>query len=284
MARRGREGEQLWDLLADCRVYDLAQPLESTMPVSPNHPGFKMALMRRHGDGERADGSSAANEVMVLGGHTGTHIDALCHVSHRGKLFGGGAAAAAQLGGRFTEHGVETIPLTLCRGVLLDIARLKGVDVVPPESPITAEDLEAASARQGVEVREGDAVLLRTGWPRHWNERETFLGLRAGAPGPDEPAAAWLADRRVRMTGGETVAYEWIPPGRGHALLPVHRLLLVERGIFIIEMLDLTELAAEEEWEFLFVLTPLKVVGATGVPVRPIAVVAAATEPGTPAP
>ena len=262
----------LWERVAEGRIYDLAQPLESSIPVSPNHPGFKMALLRRHGDMERADGGSAASEMMLLGGHTGTHIDALCHVSHRGRLFAGVGAAEAQRGGRFSAHGVETIPLTFCRGVLLDLARLKGVEVLSPEAPVTAADLEAAAERQQVEVRAGDAVLLRSGWPRHWQDRDTFLGARDGAPGPDESAAAWLTERRVRLTGGETVAYEWIPPGRGHALLPVHRILLVEAGIHIVEMMELSELARDRVWEFLFVLTPLKVVGATGVPVRPVAV------------
>jgi len=257
----------LWDQVAAGRLYDLAQPLEALMPVSPNHPGFKLALMRRHGDSERADGSSAAN----------THVDALCHVSHRGLLHGGADAFEAQRGGRFQTHGVEEIPLTLCRGVLLDVAALRGVDCLEPGEAITADDLAAAAARQGVEVTAGDAVLIRSGWSRHWGDPARFLGQQDGAPGADESAAQWLIDRRVRITGAETIAYEWIPAGRGHALLPVHRMLLVDAGIHIIEVLDLSRLAADEVWEFLFVLTPLKVVGATGVPVRPVAVAAART-------
>ncbi|MCP3956428.1 MAG: cyclase family protein [bacterium] len=263
----------LWQLAEDCRVYDLAQPLEHGMPVSPNHPGFKLALMRRHGDMERADGSSAANEMMLLGGHTGTHIDALCHVSLDGRLHGGADASQAQTGGRFRSHGVEEIPLTFCRGVMLDIPALSGVEVLEPGAPISAADLEAAEERQGVEVREGDAVLIRSGWPVHWSDSELFRGVRGGAPGPDESAARWLAERRVRLTGAETIAYEQIPEGRGHALLPVHVILLVESGIHIIEVMDLSELARDRVSEFLFVLTPLKVVGATGVPVRPVALV-----------
>lgn len=263
----------LWERLARARIFDLAQPLGPGIPVSPNHPGFKMALMRRHGDTVRADGGSASNEMMVLGGHTGTHIDALCHVSHCGRLHGGVEAEEAQQGGRFSAHGVETIPLTFCRGVLLDIAALHGVDCLEPGAPVTAEDLEAAADRQGVEVRAGDAVLVRTGWPRHWHDPQTFLGSVLGAPGPDLEAARWLARRKILLTGAETLAYEHIPPGKGHALLPVHRELLVETGIYILEMLNLGELAAAEAFEFLFVLTPLKVEGATGVPVRPVAIV-----------
>lgn len=264
--------QPLWSALAAAKLYDLAQPIEARMPVSPNHPGFKMALQRRHGDMVRADGGSAANEMMMLGGHTGTHIDALCHVSHQGKLFGGVDALAAQTGGRFQALGVETIPIVACRGVLLDLAGLEGVPVLPPGAAVTAADLEAACRRQQVEVREGDAVLIRSGWAAYWGDPETFLGHALGVPGPDESAAAWLAERRIRLTGAETIAYERIPAGRGHALLPVHRLLLVEHGIHIVEAMDLTAPARDGCWEFLFVLAPLKVVGATGVPVRPIAI------------
>jgi kynurenine formamidase len=263
-----------WHRLAGARVIDLAHPIEAGMPVSSNHPGFKMALARRHGDMVRADGGSAASEMMMLGGHTGTHVDALCHVSHDGRLFGGADAQEAQRGGRFGMYGAERIPIAFGRGVLLDVAALHGVSVLPAGLPITDADLGRAEARQGLEVRRGDVVLVRTGWSTHWGDAETFLGATDGAPGPDASGARWLIDRGVFMTGGETVAYECIPPGRGHALLPVHRMLLVEHGIFIIEAMALEELAQSGAGVFLFVMTPLKVVGATGVPVRPVAVIA----------
>ncbi len=262
-----------WSAASGARLFDLAQPLEPSMPVSPNHPGFRLALLRRHGDHVRADGGSAANELIVLGGHTGTHIDALCHVSHQGRLHGGIDAEAAQRGGRFSALGTETLAPFVGRGVLLDMAALQGVDVLEPGRAITSDDCEAAARRQGVEVRAGDAVLIRTGWPAHWRDAERFIGHRDGVPGPDESAARWLAARGVRLTGAETIAYEWIPPGRGHALLPFHRILLVEHGIPIVEMLDLTALASAGVHEFLLVLAPLRLVGATGSPVRPLAIV-----------
>jgi kynurenine formamidase len=258
--------------LSGTRVFDLAQPIEAKMPVSPNHPGFKMALQRRHGDMVRADGGSAANEMMMLGGHTGTHIDALCHVSHWGRLFGDVDAYEAQKGGRFQSHGVEHIPITACRGVLFDIAGLRGVDCLAPGEAITGADLDAAAERQGVECREGDVALVRSGWTKHWGDPEQFLGHANGVPGPDESAAAWMLDRKVRMTGAETIAYEWIPAGRGHALLPVHRMFLVEKGVHIIEGMNLAPLAEAKVYEFLFVVAPIKVVGATGMPVRPFAI------------
>ena len=253
-------------------VYDLAQPLEPSIPVSPNHPGFRMALQRRHGDTVRADGSSAASELIVAGGHVGTHVDALAHVSLHDRLHGGASASEAQRGGRFSTHGIDTLAPVVCRGVLLDVPAAQGRDVLEPGEAVDADDCERAASWAGVEIRPGDAVLVRTGWSRRWNDPATFVGLEHGAPGPNEPAARWLAERGIALTGGETVAYEQIPAGRGHALLPVHVLLLVEHGIPIVEMLDLERLSQDQVYEFLFLLAPLKIVGATGSPVRPLAV------------
>jgi kynurenine formamidase len=260
--------------LAAGQVYDLAQTLRAGMACSPNHPGFRMALQRRHGDQNRADGTSSASELIVTGGHVGTHIDALSHFSDGGCLHGGVDAADAQRTGLFTTHGAETIPPFLCRGVLLDVAATAGVDVLAPGTPVDAETLRASAAAAGVEVRAGDVVLVRTGWSRHFADPQRFLGLHDGVPGITTDAAAWLADAGVVAVGGDTTSVERIPAGQGHSLLPVHRLLLVERGIHLIEMLDLETLAADGVAEFLFVAVPLKILGATGSPLRPLAVTA----------
>lgn len=260
-------------LSSGVEVLDLAQPLSAETPSSPNHPGFKMALMRRHGDAIRDDGSSAANEMIVTGGHVGTHIDALAHVSYKGKLHGGVSAEEAQAGGRFSELGVDSVAPMICRGVVLDVAGLHGTDSLPGGYGITEGDLAAASQKAGVEVRPGDVVLIRSGWAGHFGDVETFLGHDTGVPGPTEEAARWLAGRRVRATGAETIAYEQIKPEIGHALLPVHRLLLVEEGIHIIEVMNLAPLADAGIHEFMFVLAPLNILGGTGSPVRPLAVV-----------
>jgi kynurenine formamidase len=265
---------RLLEAFADgVQVYDLAQPLFAGMPSSPNHPGFRMALVRRHGDTVREDGSSAANELIVTGGHVGTHVDALAHVSYRGELHGGILAAEAQSGGLFKQLGIDTMAPLLCRGVLLDVAGMKDVETLPGGYAITAQDLAATAAWTHVTIQPDDAVLVRSGWARHFHNDEAFLGHETGVPGPTEEGARWLADQGVRATGSDTVAYEHIPPGMGHRLLPAHRLLLVERGIHIIEMLNLEELAHRRVYEFLFFLAPLKIVGATGSPVRPLAVV-----------
>ncbi|MGI9667228.1 MAG: cyclase family protein [Acidimicrobiia bacterium] len=257
----------------DATVIDLAHPLERGIPVSPNHPGFEIAMMRRHGDMVRSDGGSAANEMFTLGGHVGTHIDALGHVSQDGRLYGGGDAAAASTNRGLSELGADTIPMIVTRGVMLDIAGVHGVETLDPGYEITVDDLNSAEELAGTSVQSGDAVLLRTGWSSHWDNTDTFRGQTGGAPGPGEPAAEWLLARDIMLAGGETIAFEVIRPGAGHATLPVHRRFLVDTGTYIVEVLNLDALAAAKAYVSLFILTPLKIVGGTGSPSRPIALV-----------
>lgn len=264
---------RIWERLAHATPIDLAHPWQRGMPVSPNHPPYQMALIRRHGDMLRADGGSAASEILILGGHVGTHVDALCHVSHNGYLNGGLEVAGAQSSQGFSSLGIETAGPFFCRGVLLDIPRVLGVEGLEPGYEITPDDLDRASDHADVEVTAGDAVMIRSGWSRHWSDPEAFGGQTQGAPGPGVEAARWLADREVSITGAETLAYEVVAPGAGHALLPVHRLLLVEHGIHIIEVMRLDELAARGVYQFGFVAIPLGLEGATGSPTRPFALI-----------
>jgi kynurenine formamidase len=256
-------------------IYDLGRPMFGGMPQSPNHPAFSHTLPRRHGDVVRADGGSAANDLLVTGTHVGTHIDALAHVSHDGRLHGGADARAAGLGGRFLEHGVHTIAPMIGRGMLLDVPAALGAQACPPGYEITPADLAACAAQQATEPGQGDVALIRSGWGRYFGDgTQRYLGHESGVPGVGEAGARWLADRGVLAAGADTIAFERLAPASGHALLPAHRVLLVEHGVYIIEALALEELAAASVHEFTFVLTPLNLVGATGSPVRPLAVVA----------
>jgi len=257
------------------RIVDLGRPMTIGMPQSPNHPAYWHTLPRRHGDMVRADGGSAANDLIVTGTHVGTHIDALAHVSHDGKLHGGADATEAGVGGRFLEHGVHTIAPMVRRAVLLDVPAALGLEACEAAYEITPDDLEAAERRANVAVRQGDVVLVRSGWGRRFDEgAEAYRGAATGVPGVGEVGAQWLADRRVHAAGADTIAFERLPPGGGHSLLPAHRVLLVEGGIYIVEALALEELAAAGVAEFTLVLVPMNLVGATGSPVRPLAVLA----------
>ncbi|KOX10684.1 cyclase [Micromonospora sp. NRRL B-16802] len=257
------------------RVFDLGRLLFVGMPQSPNHPHYWHALPRRHGDMVRADGGSASNDIITMGTHVGTHIDAFAHVSQDGRLVDGSDAYDASVGGRFAKLGAHTIPPMVCRGVLLDVPTALGTpEGCAPGYEITPDDLEATLERQGGSVEAGDVVLIRSGWGRHFDnpDRSVFIGGDSGVPGISEAGARWLAERGVLAAGADTIAFECLRPGAGHSVLPAHRVLLVESGIYIMETLDLEDLAAQRVHEFVFVASPLKFYGATGSPIRPLAV------------
>lgn len=256
-------------------VVDLGRQLRVGMPQSPNHPQFWHTLPRRHGDMVRADGGSAANDMLSMGTHVGTHIDALSHVSQDGRMYGGVDAVEAGIGGKYDGLGVHTIAPMIRRGVLLDVAGALGVAVCDGGYEITVEDLERTVEQQGTVLTDGDVVLLRSGWGRLFAEGDSYLGRETGVPGVGEAGAAWLAERRAHAVGADTIAFERLAPRGGHSLLPAHRVLLVENGIYIIEAMDLEDLAERKVHEFTFVLVPLNIYGATGSPVRPLALVSA---------
>lgn len=256
-------------------VVDLGRQLRVGMPQSPNHPAFWHALPRRHGDMTRADGGSAANDLVTMGTHVGTHIDALAHVSHDGKLYGGVDAEAAGRGGKYDLLGVHTIEPMVRRAVMLDIPAYLGVERCAGAYEITVDDLRGAAAAQGIAVRAGDVVLVRSGWGQLFDEGAAFIGRDTGVPGVGEAGAQWLAAQGVHAVGADTIAFERVAAGAGHSLLPAHRVLLVEHGVYIIETLDLEGLAARGLHQFTFILSPLNIYGATGSPVRPLAVVSA---------
>jgi kynurenine formamidase len=264
---------ELLSALGGARIYDLARPYRIGMPQSPNHPPYWHTMPRRHGDGVRADGGSAANDLISMGTHVGTHIDALAHVSHDGLLHGGIDAAAAQVGGRFDRLGIDDVAPIVGRGVLLDVPAALGLDACDPAYEITPADLEAACTAEGIEPQPGDVVLVRSGWGQRWDDGEAYVGTASGVPGVGEAGARWLAARGPRAVGADTIAFEHLPAGRGHAVLPAHRVLLVEAGINIIETLALEQLSADAVHEFVIAVVPLNLVGATGSPVRPLAVV-----------
>lgn len=251
-------------------IVDLAQTLQVGMPHSPTHPAFEFALRQRHGDVVRDDGMTGSHEVMVLGGHVGTHMDAISHVAVDGMLYGGVEVAGALRGGRYPDHGVDAVPPLVRRGVLVDAPRTRGIARLEAGEPVGPADLAAAPRPEP-----GDVVLVRTGWAQLWDDPAAYVGGPGGVPGLDVEAARLLADRGVAAVGGDTIALEHIPAGGGLSSLPVHRVLLAEHGINLIEAMTLEKLSERladlGTAEFLFVGAPVKVQGATGAPIRPLA-------------
>jgi len=259
------------DALAGCRTFELEHPRYVGAPMFPAHwPGFVYTLHRHHEQlGERV--RTSASGTITMQEHSGTHIDALCHQAVEMEMFGGVRVTPdIQTPRGFTEIGAETIAPIFRRGVLLDIARARGVDALESDYLVTPDDLELAEKTHGVTVGEGDCVLIRTGNARRYGDPEQYLA----GPGVGAAAGRWLATRKPYLCGADNIAFDvtdTVDPKLGS--LPCHVVLIYEAGIYIVENLQLEELAASGEHEFLFVCLPLKLEGVTGSPVRPVALV-----------
>jgi kynurenine formamidase len=258
------------------RVFDLEQPRTERMPIHPAHrqAGYSYLLHRHHEDEFRPETSgprTGAAGVLICGEHTGTHIDALSHQSDSLTLCGGVPVEEVQSPRGFSRHGVEEIPPIVAPGVLLDVAAKDGVESLDPGRVVTAADLAECCEAQGVSVEAGSLALVRLGNAGFWDDEERYLA----GPGMDASAARWMADKNVPAVGADNMA--WDAPGLKDpelgCLMAGHLILLARRGIYIIENLALDELAASGRYNFEFVCTPLKLVGATGSPVRPLAIV-----------
>ncbi len=255
------------------RIYDLEQPRFAGMPIHPAHrPGYLYTLHRRHRDTYRPETHgprSSASGTLVMMEHSGTHIDALSHQASCLTLHGGIPVDQAETPFGFTQHGIETVPPLVRRGVLLDVAGHKGVSLLPRHYGITAGDLEACAQAQGVEVRGGDVLLVRTGYAALWGDEAAYLE----AAGVSKSGTLWAAEKGVAAVGADNMAWD-VPEERDPetgSMLFAHLYLLPQKGIYIIENLALEELARDACWEFAFVGVPLKLRGATGSPLRPLA-------------
>ena len=263
----------LLPLIRTARVFDLEQPRFAGMPIHPSHkPGYTYHLHRRHEDTlDPADGPrSGASGVVTMMEHTGTHIDAHSHQADSLTICGGIKVGPIQSPIGFKQGGVEEIPPIVARGVLLDVAAYRGVDELPPRELVHAEELQACAAKQNVTPDKGDVLLVRIGNARNWGDEAKFLA----SAGMSRSASLWAAERGVVAVGADNMAWDAIgvrDPEVG--LLPGHLELLARRGIYIVENLNLDELSQERIYEFVFVCLPLKFKGATGSPVRPVAIV-----------
>lgn len=261
--------DEILQLTGRCKAYDLAQPYFVGMPHHPVHPPFTFSMTKKHGDFVIAGEVSSAAEAFGMGGHVGTHIDALCHFSRAGKLHGGIDTAGVQSHGTgLSALSVDTIAPIFRRGVLLDIAGAESVDALPADFTVTPEHFERAERLAKVRVRAGDVVLVRTGWALFWDDPKRYIAEVRG-PGPELPGGEWLSARGVFAAGSDTIAFEKVPSKS----MPVHVHLLVENGIHIIEALNMEELARDHIGEFVFVAVPLRIRGGTGSPIRPVALV-----------
>jgi kynurenine formamidase len=265
----------LAEQLARAQMFDLEQPRFAGMPVHPAHkPGYFYGLHRRHRDSykpEKFGPRSGASGILTMMEHSGTHIDALCHQACDLKFFGGVAVDDVERADGYRELGAETIRPILARGVLLDVAGWKGVEILPERYAITADDLDGCARASNVTINPGDVLLVRTGFARCWMDEATYLS----AAGVSKSGNVWAADRRVVAVGADNMAWDSMEERDPdtNMMLYGHVHLLVTHGIHIIENLNLDELAASGHREFCFIGVPLKFRGATGSPIRPLALV-----------
>jgi kynurenine formamidase len=170
----------------------------------------------------------------------------------------------------FTKLGVEHVGALMTRAAMIDVAALKGVDMLADTYEITVQDLERALAAQKLSLAPGDAVIIHTGWGKLWGRDNARF--QKSSPGIGVAAAEWLARQDPMLVGSDNSAVEVSPNPDPQLAGPVHQIMLVVNGIHLLENLKLDELAARRLYEFALILQPLKIQGATGSTVAPIAI------------
>ena len=251
------------------------------LPVEPSveNPRPALHLMTRAGDDCVIPGLGLESTGDFVGvafhGMATSHIDALCHVFVDGQMYNGFPATDVKSTGALHGSIMCASNGVVGRGVLLDIPRLKGVDYLEPGTPILPEDLEAAEHAQNVRVGEGDILLVATGRDARRNESGPWHPFAGGLAGLHPECIPWLHTRGVSVLGSDGVSD--VLPGR-HPVkwpMPVHQCVLVAMGVHLLDNLRLDMLsdacATHQQWSFLFTVAPLVVVGGTGSPANPIA-------------
>jgi kynurenine formamidase len=253
---------QALGLVREGRLYDLGRVLDERAPVFPGR-FFRQTLVStaHHANRAMPVGENDVTWIIEIFSSTtqlGTHLDTLGHLQIGDRGYGGFSVAELAGPSGLTRLGAETVPQIVTRGLLVDVAPLEPGDVI------------GLDAVEGLDPKPGDAVLFHTGWGRHWDDSESYL---SGEPGPGLALAEWLAERRVALTGCDTWSYGPVPAENPARPFEVPQHLNVEHGVFVVENLDLAELAADDVREFALVLTFPKLRGATGAWTSPIALV-----------
>ncbi len=254
-------------LVESGRTVSCARPLP-TQPA-PENPQPVVHLMTA----TATEGFGGDYFAIAPHGFATSHIDALCHIFHEGKLYNGypvekvTAHGALELGIHELSDGVVS------RGVLIDVPRVRGVDYLELGEPIFPDDLERAEADAGLRVEPGDILFVRTG---RWKRRQAKGGwtIREGLPGLDASCLPWLHERGVAALGCDGVS-DVMPSRVPEVAMPIHTVAIVALGLHLIDNLDLEALAEActeaSRWEFLLTVAPLVLFRGTASPVNPIA-------------
>lgn len=238
----------------------------------PYFPGRQLSILTKRTNVLPQSNRRISNEEMVIGelGQIGTQLDGFSHQGIDNGFYN--CFKQDQIATRtgFTKLGIEKVGTLMTRGVLLDVAALKGVEMLPDTYEITVADLQAALKRQNLTLQPGDAVIINTGWGKLWG-KDNVRYIKTD-PGIGVAAAEWLAKQNPMIIGSDNWSVEVNPNPDPKIGSPVHQILLAVNGIHMLESLKLDELASKRVNEFAFILEPLKLKGATGSTVTPVAI------------
>jgi kynurenine formamidase len=259
------------------KVFDLGMPFGANGPQQGGgrfNPVHTMSMLPSDGP-LFPDGIVVADDVVTMPLQCATQWDSLAHVGYDGLLYNNVPVSAVTASKGATRNSFDkVVNKMITRGVLLDIAGLKGVDRLAKSEEITAADLDAAVAKQGVTIKSGDVVMFRTGWYQHYLEGNHALYLGFESAGLGISAAEWLHDHEVAAVAGDNFAIECLPGKEEGTSLPVHMVLIRDVGLTLGEMFNFEELAADcnEDgvWEFLFSGIGIKVTASVGSPITPV--------------
>jgi kynurenine formamidase len=247
---------------------ELGRVLNESMPIFPGR-GYKIITKRTAISGTNR---LAANEevVEVEIGQVGTQFDGFAHIGHDNSFYNCFKLDEIATRAGFTKLGIHNVGTLIVRGVLIDVASYKGVEMLGDTYEITAADLEGALQRQNLTLLAGDAILIHTGWGKLWGTDNARYGK--GSPGIGVDAAQWLIAKDPVLLGADNFAVEVFPNPDARIYVPVHQLAITTNGIHLLENMKLDELAAKRIYEFAFIVQPLKIEGGTGSTVAPVAV------------
>jgi kynurenine formamidase len=256
-------------LIRTGEVIELGHVLSTKMPIQTTR---RFEMFPKPGTPPNGTNNRISNEELVVAeiGQVGTQFDGFAHQTHGNSMYNCFKLNEIASRDGFSKLGVQNVGALFTRGVMLDVAKYKGVAILPDTYEITVADLEGAMKRQNTVINAGDAVIIHTGWSTLWG-KDNARYMRSN-PGIGIAAAQFLFAKDPMLLGGDSGPVE-VSPNPDRALsIPIHQLALVVNGVHLLENMKLDELAAKNVYEFALILQPLKLEGATGSTVAPIAV------------
>ncbi|MBV1931329.1 MAG: cyclase family protein [Porticoccaceae bacterium] len=260
------------------QIIELSHDVAMGAPhISPIQTPYVMTLSRtsKNMEGFLRDNMGATNDIgfylerIEMTTHVSTHIDALGHVTIAAELYNGLDREQAASDTGLNHNGIDKSPPFIATGILIDVAAYKGVDNLEPGYAITPADLQGALKQQGTSIPKGAIVYIHTGWGKNFTAKPQHYAHTG--PGIGLAASKWLASKNVVAIGADNMALEVTPGEDSKVVFPVHQHLLVKQGIYIIENVKTDELAAKKRYQTTTIMLPTKFRGATGTPLRIIA-------------